>query len=49
MTNMLERLLYRGPSWTELHEIYADRHRIGDRAPIQSSNNIVIGLKWYGR
>jgi hypothetical protein len=39
---MLERLLYRGPSWTELHEVYAKRHRVDDRAPIQSSNNIDI-------
>jgi hypothetical protein len=42
MTNMLDRLLYRGPSWTELHEVCAKRHHIDDRAPIQSSNSIDI-------
>ena len=39
---MLEPLLSRGPSWTELREVYARRHRIDYCAPIQSSNNIDI-------
>jgi hypothetical protein len=31
-----------GLSRTELHEVYAKRHLIDDRAPIQSSNNIDV-------
>lgn len=42
-SRMLKRLFYGGPSMGVLHEEYAKRGRIDERAPVKSSGEIRIG------
>jgi hypothetical protein len=43
--SMLKRLFYGGPSIGVLHEEYAKRGRIDERAPVKSSGEIRIGAR----